>query len=72
MTGVAHTYQFAQRGLLATWTSHRLVDVLALMASASILLLGGFVLATHFGAPASPPQRFEPNAHVAGGWPLIP
>jgi len=59
MASVAHPYQFTQRGLLTAWTSHPLLGVLALIVGASILLLGGFLLATHVGAPASPPQHFE-------------
>jgi hypothetical protein len=59
MTGVAHTYQFTRRGLLTTWTSHRLASQLALLAGAIVLIVAGYVLATHLGSPASPPLHFE-------------
>jgi len=59
MTGVAHTYQFTRRGLLTTWTSHRLASQFALLGGAIILMVAGYVLATQLGTSASPPLHFE-------------
>lgn len=59
MTGVAHSYQFARRGLLTPWTSHRLARQLALAVGAIILLVAGYVLATQFGSSTSPPLHLE-------------
>jgi hypothetical protein len=66
MTGVAHPYQFARRGLLPTWTSHRLARQLALIATAIILMAAGYVLATRFGTSASPPLHFDPMSTAPG------
>jgi len=62
MTGVAHTYQFAGRGLLTTLASHRLV----LVAGAIILLVAGYVLATQLGTTASPPLHLDPMSTAPG------
>jgi hypothetical protein len=67
MTGVAHTYQFAPRGLLTTWTSHRLARQLALIAGAIILMAAGYLLAVHFGSSASPPLHLEVPMSTAPG-----
>jgi hypothetical protein len=67
MTGVAHTYQFARRGLLTTWTSHRLASQLALIAGAIILMAAGYLLATQCGSTASPPLHFEVPMSTAPG-----
>jgi hypothetical protein len=69
MTSVAHTYQFARRGLLTTWTSHRLTRQLALIAGVIILMVAGYLLASQLGSPASPPLHLEvpmPTAPGAG------
>jgi hypothetical protein len=62
MTAVTLKYQFAGRGLLTTWASHRLV----LVAVAIILLVAGFVLATQLGTTASPPLHFDPMSTAPG------
>jgi hypothetical protein len=67
MTGVAHTYQFTRRGLLTTWTSHRLASQLALIAGAIIMMAAGYLLATQFGSTASPPLHFEVPMSTAPG-----
>jgi hypothetical protein len=62
MTGVAHTYQFARRGLLTTWASHPL----ALVAGAIVLVVAGYLLATQLGTTASPPLHFDPIPTAPG------
>lgn len=59
MTGIAHTYQFTRRGFLTTWTSHRLANQLVLVAAAIILIVAGYLLASQFAAPSSPPLHLE-------------
>jgi hypothetical protein len=66
MTGVAHRYQFAGRGLLTTWASHRLASQLVLVAGAIILLVAGYVLATQLGTTASPTLHFDPMSTAPG------
>jgi hypothetical protein len=66
MTGVAHPYQFARRGLLTTWASHRLASRLAVVAGVIILLVAGYVLATQLGPAASPPLHVDPISTAPG------
>jgi hypothetical protein len=66
MTGVAHSYQFARRGLLTTWGSHRLASRLVLLAGVIILLVTGYVLATQLGPAASPPLHVDPISTAPG------